>query len=37
MTKGSTAQEMFVICKEEDKEEVAEFLLERWNTLYRLN
>lgn len=34
MSKGSTAQELFVVCRDEDKEFVAEFLLSRWSVFY---
>lgn len=30
MAKGSTAQEVFFLCKSEDQEEVVEFLLSIW-------
>lgn len=30
MAKGSTAQEVFFLCADEDQEEVTEFLLSTW-------
>lgn len=37
MSKWSTAQEVFVICKEEDTPNLKDWLQQKWEEFYRLN
>jgi len=37
MSKWSTAQELFVVCKEEHKSDLRDWLQQKWEEFYRLN